>query len=101
MKQLSSPAMTDIDINELYLGVYLSDNTPVLFKVEGIYFLPIFSSVEKYETAMKLSNLPDPAKMQVVTDKTEFFLSISGKVRVMLDPWVTEEGNTRFLELKI
>lgn len=50
---------------------------------------------------MKLSNLPDPAKMQVVTDKTEFFLSISGKVRVMLDPWVTEEGNTRFLELKI
>lgn len=42
MKQLSSPAMTDIDINELYLGVYLSDNTPVLFKVEGIFFFLYF-----------------------------------------------------------
>lgn len=76
---------------------------PVLFEFEGVHFLPIFTSIGKFADAMIQTFAParrDEIKPQVITDHAEFIDSVAGKVRLMLDPWITEAGTTRFTELR-
>jgi hypothetical protein len=100
MQQLPTPP-TSVNLTGKYIGVYLSNAQPVTFILEGVEFLPVFSTPEKYEAGMAAVALPSPAKIQVITDHAEFIESVYGKVRLMLDPWRTERGTTRFTELTI
>ncbi len=88
-----------ISVAGMFMGVYVDDNSPVLFALEGVEFLPIFSTSVKFHAAMGRAALRCPAKIQQITDHAEFIDSVRGKVRLMLDPWTTDHGTTRFTEL--
>lgn len=91
-----------INVTGYILGVFVRSNAPVLFTLEGIEFLPIFSTKEKADDAMLIAFSPeerDKITLKVITDHQDFIDSVKGKVRLMLDPWLTEHGTTRFTEL--
>ena len=100
MTELPEPIKV-VNVTGFLIGVYVDTEQPVFFMLEGIQFLPIFSTVEKYEQAMRTACLPGPAKIKKITDHAEFLDSVNGKVRLMLDPWLTERGTTRFTELRL
>ncbi len=74
---------------------------PVYVDVEGAIFLPLFSSAEKLREMMMKTAVAYVSIKQVVGDQMEFLTSFPPDlgVRIMVDPWVTDEGNTRFKEL--
>jgi hypothetical protein len=89
-----------VNVTGMFIGVYLTDGQPVLFQVEDVLFLPIFSTPEKFEEAMEFAGVAKTCKIQLITDHAGFMESVIGKVRLMLDPWINEKGNTRFTELR-
>jgi hypothetical protein len=67
MNKLDLPEK-NINITGYFMGVYLDNGQPVLFELEGVLFLPIFSTAAKYEASIALANLEAPAKIQLITD---------------------------------
>ncbi len=97
MKKLNLPNRA-VNVKGMFIGVYLDGSGPVFLKLEKQTFLPIFSTADKYNEAMKIANITG-AKIQIITDHNEFMDSVYGKVRLMLDPYLTDHGTTRFAEL--
>jgi hypothetical protein len=63
-------------------------------------FLPLFSTVEKLKAATHL----EYESVKCIDDQVAFMASLpvvlsDGKLRFMIDPWITVEGNTRFTEI--
>ncbi len=98
MRQLPDPPKK-VNLQGCFMGVYIDNGAPVIFTLEDVQFLPIFSTPEKYYEAIKNAKLDQWAKIQVITDHAEFLDSVMGKIRVMYDPWLTDRGTTRFTEL--
>lgn len=75
---------------------------PVLteFPHTPVYFLSIFSTVEKLHQMMKIIGISD-YKIKRIMDAKEFTQSIfEAGVRIAADPWINDKGNTRFTEVK-
>jgi len=89
-------------LNGLLLGLFEDDNQPLLFTLEGQLFIPLFTTKEKYETAKQTAcaNIQRPIKLKVITDHDEFLDSIPTTIRIMVDPWATDRGTTRWTEIK-
>jgi hypothetical protein len=58
----------------------------------------IFSSVDKLEAAWKAIALPYD-RIKQICDHWEFLASIPPEVLVVIDPWITPEGNTRYMQV--
>lgn len=107
MKQLSDNKPVNIDgyLFAVYDSRKVEDGQavqPFLLRLEGVEFLPIFSTQEKLEAALELAGMDKDVAMQVkrIDSGVAFLESVAGFVRVMVDPWITPEGNTRFVEVK-
>lgn len=98
MHQLPITPPQPASVKGMFIGVYLETNAPVLFKLEDVEFLPIFSTPEKFEWAMRFAKI-QRYKIQIITDHNDFMDSVAGKIRLMLDPWHTDHGTTRWTEL--
>jgi len=67
-------------------------------------FLPVFSTVEKLQALVRLVDLPIDAIKQI-DNPIEFFKSMPAqfpngtRLRVIIDPYRTDENHTRFSEL--
>lgn len=72
---------------------------PVLVVLEDDTFLPLFTDVERLHAHMKSSGVQG-YKVMHVDHGPSFLASVIGQVRVMLDPWFTDRGTTRFTEVK-
>jgi hypothetical protein len=70
---------------------------PVLFLLEGRHLLPVFTTPAKMTEAYGWAGVVDPYTVKRIDDGREFLASVEGKYPVILDPWVTPQGNTRFL----
>ncbi len=96
MKQISSE-LKNVNVEDMFIGMY-GENKPFLLVLEGIKFLPIFTTPEKLEETVLRCKVP-PVSTKQITDQWDFLDSIVGKIRIMVDPWITPEGNTRFTEI--
>lgn len=78
---------------------------PVLLRSGTDVIMPLFSSREKYLEAIDWAKLQN-ANCNAIVDGQQFLQAITDlkskiKFHVALDPFITEEGNTRFQLLKI
>jgi hypothetical protein len=76
------------------------DNKPMLLELNGKFLMPLFSSKEKYDEAAKWTDFSS-AQLKVINDSGQFIRSVQAakskiKFHVVVDPYVTPEGNTRF-----
>jgi hypothetical protein len=90
---------SNVSLKEAYIVFYEDIEQPVTVTLEDQTFLPIFSTIEKLEEQLPIISPEFPTKIKKVTDFKEFFNSVGGKIRLMLDPYVIN-GNTRFTELR-
>lgn len=77
---------------------------PYVIRLENSddWFLPIFSTVEKLKAHMayiqqKLG--PTPYTIKKIDSGLEFFKSVHGQARVMVDPEIVSEHHTRWKEM--
>lgn len=101
MKELSAPVPADVA--GWLLPWRLDQDQPWLFTLEGTDWLPVFSTELKLRGAMARAGVPEHAyRAKQITETGDFVRSaVEGGVRVMADPWVTPEGNTRFTEIRL
>lgn len=101
MKQLGDERELDVEV--LVFGIYSEGEggaiKPVLMQLEGEFFLPVYSSLEKLRRSYAEAGVGDFLKIKQVTDVREFLDSVEG-MKVVMDPWITEEGNTRYMLLR-
>lgn len=90
-----------------YLVPFYEDNQPMMIRVPGSIhvYIVCFSTPEKLEDAKKFI---EPERVKQITDFVGFLqglpvnqtLDESGaQLKIMVDPWVTPEGKTRYLEI--
>lgn len=87
-----------VTITGYLLPIYDEDElsiAPVLFEIDGVKYITLFSTEEKLREACVKGNVTDPYRIKQITDGREFFSSIVG-YSVIVDPWINESGNTRF-----
>lgn len=77
----------------------VATDQPKFITIEGVVFLPIFSSEELLRDAQMFLGWEPDLKIKQIEDTSEFLESVLHKVRVAMDPKITPEGNTRFKEL--
>lgn len=88
-----------VNITGHFMAVFLDDGQPVCVSIEGVRFLPVFSTAEKCREVTERACLALPWKIQIITDGRDFLSSVLPQVRVILDPWVTDHKTTRFTEI--
>ena len=77
-----------------------ADAQPFLVELEGVLFLPLFSTAERARACPEVAAWTGPSlHLKQVSDRAEFLATVAGRVRVMIDPWITDQGNTRYVEL--
>lgn len=87
-----------IDLRGWVIGVYEgSGGLWVWVTLEGRDFLLVCSSREKYEAALSFMGITG-VTLKRIHDAQEFLDSVAG-IPLMLDPYITPEGNTRFKTL--
>lgn len=102
MKRISEDFRT-VDLTGHFLAY--SAGKPLMLKLEDTLFLPVFSTPEKLTETFELAGVTEMITIKIITDVGEFLDSVHSMrgsahtMRVMMDPWVTEEGNTRFTEV--
>jgi hypothetical protein len=82
------------------------DDQPVMMMLTGTtdWFLPVFASVEKLRELMAATKTEYDSFKQV-DDQPEFLKSIppetltGERIRIMVDPYITRHGTTRFREI--
>jgi hypothetical protein len=81
-----------------------NDNRPVLLSIPGSDFsyLPCFSNAENLRVIMVHINRISFSIKQII-DGIEFFqgISLNPIIKVMVDPYFTEEGTIRFFQIEI
>ena len=75
-------------------------NKPVFLEFNGQFVLPVFSTKEKFDEAAKWAGFTF-ATCSVIIDPEDFKNSVLAyknkfNFHVAADPYITEEGNTRF-----
>jgi hypothetical protein len=74
----------------------MDEDQPQLLEIEGTNFIPVFSTEEKLNEAMALLQVRYSIKQ--ISEERTFLESVLPHARVMIDPWINEAGNTRWLE---
>jgi hypothetical protein len=81
------------------------DGQPVFMCLDGTndWFLPLFSDIDRLETMAAAINLPYDG-VKNIDSQSEFLDSIpyrmeGRRIRIMIDPYQTERGTTRYKEL--
>lgn len=102
--------LSTVDLTGHFFGCHMAigrlpDNQgqivlPVAIIIENKTFLPVFTTVEKLKSFFKESNIND-YQIKKVLDGIEFLNSVKNGPSVILDPWTTPDGNTRFMLIKI
>lgn len=75
----------------------LADEQPVFIKLEDVVFVAVFTTEEKLTAAARIFNCS--YRIKQIDNGIEFLDSVTPHVRVMVDPWITAQGNTRFTEV--
>lgn len=87
-------------IRGLLLPINPGSNGPVFLQVGGKTLLPVFSDKLKFSEAAKWGKFEDATSNVIVNPQDFYDCVIMFKKRfpfhVVLDPYITEEGNTRF-----
>lgn len=93
-----------MDINGYLLAWFY--NQPHVIKLNGCddWFLPIFSTVAKLHehldhVSRKLNTKPPPYTIKKIDDGKEFFDSVYGQARIMVDPVVISDDHTKWVEI--
>ena len=78
----------------------MNGNKPVFMQVAGQTLLPVFSDKTKFSEASKWGKFEE-ASSSVIVNPQEFydcvmFFKKRFPFHVVLDPYITDEGNTRF-----
>lgn len=99
MKKLSNE-LTQYNIKGMLLPFNPFSRKPVFLEVNGKFLLPIFSTKDKFDEAAKWAGFAF-AKCSIIVDPEDFKKSVlqykqKSNFHVVADPYVTEEGNTRF-----
>lgn len=81
-------------------GVYGEDPatgavSPCFLEIAGNDVLAVFSTEAKLEACYQFAGIA-PAKVKAIMDGLDFLDSLPPDVTVVLDPWITERGTTRF-----
>lgn len=75
---------------------------PVLLSLPGSdsFYLPVFTDVDALRTVMRRAAIGFVA-IKKIDDGLEFMASLRGHhdILVAMDPWFTEEGRVRFLQI--
>jgi hypothetical protein len=85
-----------IDVTGYFIPWRLDEDQPQCVELNGIYFVPVFST----EAKLNESKLAQEVKftMKQIDDGEKFLESVIPHMRVMIDPWITERGTTRWKE---
>lgn len=91
-----------VNVTGYLLGMWSAGN-PVIITIPGDgYFLPLFSTKEKYDSLAAFGHFEE-ATCKKIEDHKEFVQSImenepfrNGTIRLIVDPWITDKGTTRF-----
>jgi len=78
-----------------------ADGRAVLLMMPGsVYlYLPLFTSLEKLQACLKQASVSYATVKQVVVGQ-EFLDSIPSDIVVIQDPWFTDEGKVRFMQIQ-
>lgn len=74
------------------------DGQPGLISIEGVQLFPVFSTLEKLREHQDRTERWDYSVKQI-DDGSAFIASLQGQIRLIIDPSITPEGNTRFTEV--
>jgi len=100
MKKVQPQKITQYKLEGMLMPLNPFSNNPVFLTLNGKYLLPIFSTKEKFDETAKWAKF-EFAKCTVIIDVEDFINSIlhhkiKFRFHVVVDPYVTPEGNTRF-----
>jgi hypothetical protein len=88
-----------LDLDNYLLPWRLDQDQPQLIELNGVKFLPVFSTYEKLIESRLATQVKFTTK--VILDGREFLDSVRGQIRIMIDPWVdTETNKTHWVEPK-
>lgn len=97
MRELPVPPRPIVITGKL-LALY-HDGQPVLFAMEGVLFLPLFTREADLRQHLRALGIQGYTIKQV-TDGHQFLEDLRGQVRVMLDPWINDKGRVRFTDIR-
>lgn len=100
------PRRTGKPPEEVSLGGLLlpwHEGQPSLIELPGagdsyLVAVALFSTLEKLESAMKAVAVPYQS-VKKIDDSRSFLVSIPPQILVVVDPWITPEGTTRYTQL--
>jgi hypothetical protein len=99
MKQVSEQK-TRYQIRGLLLPINPGTHSPIFLEVDGQYILPLFTTRDKFTEATQWGGFSF-ANINVIVNPQDFHdcvMTFKKKFpfHVVVDPYITEEGNTRF-----
>jgi hypothetical protein len=99
MKQLSEDSKP-IQPSGYLLPWNKRDEQPCFIAIEGVEFIPVFSTEEKLNKHLDIVGYNFEVSIKMINDTDEFMDSVQ-PYRVALDLWHTERNTTRFTEIKL
>lgn len=99
MKKVSEE-ISRYQIKGMLMPINPASNAPIFLPINDTFILPIFSSREKFDEAAKWGGF-EFAKHGLILNTDEFktavlFYKKKHPFHVVIDPYITPEGNTRF-----
>jgi hypothetical protein len=94
------PPEKPVELAGCVFGIFGEDGggriRPVLLTVSGVECLAVFSTKEKMDEAYKQAGVIAIAKVKKIDGGRGFLESLPPDMPVILDPWLTDRGTTRF-----
>lgn len=94
MRQIRKRDVSKSSLSGKLIPWQLDIDQPHLVRIEDRNFLAVFSTEEKAKEAIRLMGVK--AKIKVITDGEEFYNSVVSQIDIILDPYITPQGTTRF-----
>lgn len=89
----------EMTISGMLLAFWKGAASPITIIIENEQCLPIYSEKEKLETSMKDLKIEE-YDIKQIDNGAEFLESVIPHFRVVLNPYITPEGNTRFTNIQ-
>lgn len=95
-----SDRVIPVALESYILPCHLDRQPWIVMGKDGAPYVAVFSTKEKLEEAIdRMSFKRDDLHLMKIDETAEFVSSLREQgVRVMIDPWLTPEGNTRWIE---
>jgi hypothetical protein len=85
-----------INVTGYVLPWRLDEDQPVMVELNGTFFVPVFSTEAKLNESLLAKQVKFAIKH--IHNGSEFLASCLPQMRVMVDPWITDHGTTRWTE---